>query len=159
MAGSIVLGFAYDYDLKPENDSYVVLAERTNSFFARATRPGEFLVDSLPCLRHVSAWVPGAGSQIVTREARKTVMELRVHLFKEVKAQLAAGTARPSFVANSLSELGTGDITNLDVDAIRPVAAGTFASNCPVLTRIFAEMKLGMFKSGHRHRKLFLIIC
>ena len=48
MVGTIVLGFAYDYKVKSENDDYVNLTEKTNYFFARVTKPGEFLVDSLP---------------------------------------------------------------------------------------------------------------
>ncbi|KIJ49922.1 hypothetical protein M422DRAFT_246291 [Sphaerobolus stellatus SS14] len=128
MAGSIVLSFAYGYDLKPENDTYMILIEKGNSFFAKATRPGEFLVDSLPWLKHIPAWMPGAGFQIIAREARKTVTEIRNHLFREVKAQMAAGTAGPSFVANSLSELGTEEETNPDVNVVKLVAAGIFGA-------------------------------
>ena len=39
----------------------------------------------------------------------------------------STGTARPSFVANALAEIGTDDESNEDVYAVKSVAGGIFS--------------------------------
>lgn len=51
---------AYGIDVLPSNDPYINLAERALEGMAAAVRPGAFLVETIPLLRHVPTWFPGA---------------------------------------------------------------------------------------------------
>jgi len=122
------MDIAYGHDLAPKADPFVALVERNGSAFNKAVRPGAFLVDYIPILKHVPEWFPGAGFQKFAKETRKNVSSARDVPFKDVKSRLAKGDARSSFVANALTELGTTDESNEDVDNVKRVAGGIFGA-------------------------------
>jgi len=131
LAGGIVMSIAYGHQIATENDEYIALAEVNAALFAKAIRPGEFLVDTFPFLKYVPEWCPGAGFQKVAKVARRNVYLAREVPFCEVKDRMAAGTAKPSFVANSLTALGTiedSSEVNEDMETIKRVAAGIVAA-------------------------------
>jgi len=124
MAAKIVVNFTYGYEIQPVNDPLVKFIESNLVAFFKATRPGAYLVDSFPILKYIPAWFPGAGFKKEAKEVRARVNQTRDVPFRDVKQQLRAGKARPSFVANSLSALGIDDESNEDVDAVKRVAVG-----------------------------------
>lgn len=63
MTGEVIISVAYGLDVQAEDDPYITLAERGNEGPIEAVIPGAFLVDMLPFLKYVPAWVPGAGFQ------------------------------------------------------------------------------------------------
>ncbi|KAL4246397.1 cytochrome P450 family protein [Abortiporus biennis] len=72
MAGKIILRITYGFDIKPDNDPYVGIAERALYATARVVNPGSYLVDSVPILRFIPEWLPGGGF-------KKDVKEWQVH--------------------------------------------------------------------------------
>ena len=62
-AGAIILKISHGYEIREESDPIVELVDTATEQFSLATSPGAFLVDVFPILRHVPAWLPGAGFQ------------------------------------------------------------------------------------------------
>jgi hypothetical protein len=72
MAGVTILSIAYGIRIQQENDPYIKTAEDAVHSIAAAAVPGAFLVDSIPLLRYVPAWLPGASFQRKAREWHKS---------------------------------------------------------------------------------------
>ena len=62
------MSVAYGIEIQQENDPYIQLAEDANHGVIVAAIPGRFLVDSIPVLKHVPAWFPGASFKQKARE-------------------------------------------------------------------------------------------
>ncbi|KAG6845597.1 hypothetical protein H0H87_006650 [Tephrocybe sp. NHM501043] len=101
-AGSIILHISYGYKVKEANDPFVKLADKAMEQFSLCTAPGAFLVDVLPILRHVPAWIPGTGFQRKASAWSATLNEMVEHPHNFVKREMAAGTALASFTSNLL---------------------------------------------------------
>jgi len=141
------MNIAYGHEIAPENDQYIALAEAGGALFNRAIRPGEFLVDTFPFLKYVPEWCPGAAFQKVAKVARQNVFRAAEVPFCDVKDRMAAGTAKPSFVANSLTALGTVEDSsevNEDMEAIKRVAAGIFGAGTNTTTSTVTAFLLAM---------------
>ena len=71
MAGETIMSVAYGLDVQPHNDPYIATAEHGVHPLVAAAVPGAFLVDTLPFLKYVPEWMPGAGFQTKAREWKK----------------------------------------------------------------------------------------
>ncbi|KAK7044445.1 cytochrome p450 [Favolaschia claudopus] len=105
MAGMIILSTAYGIDILEENDPYVGISEKALQAMATAANPGAYLVDSLPILKYVPDFFPGAGFKKQAREWFK-VVDIMPHLpYDFVKTARAAGTAQSSIASRVLDEI------------------------------------------------------
>ncbi|THH08835.1 hypothetical protein EW145_g2441 [Phellinidium pouzarii] len=103
VAGMIIL-ITYGHEVESDDDALAGLVERVMYMTASAGSVGTTLMDLLPILRHIPAWVPGMGLKRLALEIRQVVDKVMVVPFSEVKEEKASGTARPSIVANLLDE-------------------------------------------------------
>lgn len=71
MIGGVALSLAYGLNIERENDPYITLSERAIASLGEAAVPGKFLVDSLPFLKHLPEFFPGAGFKKKAAEWRK----------------------------------------------------------------------------------------
>ncbi|KAG1745676.1 cytochrome P450 [Suillus lakei] len=101
-AGAVILRISHGYEVKENDDPFVDLANRVLVNGSQATAPGAFMVDILPFLAKVPAWLPGAGFKRIAREWRETLEEMVSAPHKFVKDQMAAGIAPISFTSNLL---------------------------------------------------------
>jgi hypothetical protein len=90
MAGANIIAIAYGLEAQPENDPIIRMAEAGNRSVTEAGVPGAFLVDSLPILKYVPEWVPGAGFQKRAREWRKLAEEVLEMPFKGAKSRIVS---------------------------------------------------------------------
>ncbi|KAJ7190542.1 cytochrome P450 [Mycena pura] len=97
MAAKVVMSVAYGIDVRSANDPYVKLAEKTVDKMVSAMAPGSFLVDSIPLLKYVPGWFPGAGFQRQAREGRRLAHEMMEKPFLVAKQQIVSGKAPHSF--------------------------------------------------------------
>ena len=58
-----ILKITYGIDIEDENAEIVQVVENAGKGPGQTLIPGRFLVDSIPLLRHLPAWAPGAGFQ------------------------------------------------------------------------------------------------
>ncbi|KAF9225799.1 cytochrome P450 [Gyrodon lividus] len=98
MAGAIILVISHGYEVQDEDDPYLATAEDALSYFSRTTSAEPFLVDILPFLRYLPSWFPGASFHKI-KEGRRALKEMTDKPYETVKAQVAEGTALPSFTA------------------------------------------------------------
>lgn len=61
MIGTITLVLAYGINVLPVDDPHVEIAEKALQGLVATGVPGAFLVDSIPLLKYVPEWMPGAG--------------------------------------------------------------------------------------------------
>ena len=88
--GALLLRVAYGYDVdqtQPE-DPLVTIAEDAMRGFSRASEPGAFLVDTLPWLKYVPAWFPGARFKVIAKQMWEDRERLYNIPFAYVKEQM-----------------------------------------------------------------------
>lgn len=83
--GAAILDVAYGIKALPEDDPLIDLAEISLSKVVSAAIPGRFLVDTVPMLKHVPAWFPGASFQKFAQETKLLLKEVADVPFDAVK--------------------------------------------------------------------------
>ncbi|KAI0712465.1 CyP450 monooxygenase [Earliella scabrosa] len=101
-AGSVVK-ILYGIDVAPENDRYVAMLD-TVLESADAVAPGQCLVEFLPWLRYVPAWVPGAGFRTTFAQWRDMAHGLKDMLVARTKEGMVHGQTSESVVAKLLEK-------------------------------------------------------
>ncbi|RXW22027.1 hypothetical protein EST38_g3853 [Candolleomyces aberdarensis] len=71
LTAETILSVAYGIEIQQENDPYIKLSEAANQGAIIAGVPGAFLVDTIPILKYVPAWFPGASFKQKAREWHK----------------------------------------------------------------------------------------
>ena len=87
--GAIILRISHGYELQGHNDPFVDLANRATEQLSLSSSPGAFLVDVVPFLKYVPAWMPGAGFQRTAKEWSKTLEEMVEMPYNFTKEQMA----------------------------------------------------------------------
>ncbi|KAJ8521448.1 hypothetical protein ONZ45_g1855 [Pleurotus djamor] len=101
---AIVLNISYGHQVSEKGDEYVALADRALTGLQTAGLFGTYLVDYVPALKYVPAWMPGAGFQRQAREWRRHTVEMATQPFGMVRRWMNDGAASESFVATELDE-------------------------------------------------------
>jgi len=96
--------------VKGPNDPLVHLAEQVMSYVTKVITPNTFLVDSLPFLRYIPEWFPGAKFQREARNCRNVLNRLMQEPYEIVQKQMVHGTALTSLVSQNIE----GRLDNLD---------------------------------------------
>ncbi|KAH9924103.1 cytochrome P450 [Amylocystis lapponica] len=125
--GALSIGIAYGLEVLLEDDPYISNIDRAMHITAKATRTGAYLVDSVPILKYVPAWFPGAGFKRQAAEWRKCEIAASELPLASVKKQMADGVAPPSILRSLLSDLDEGgDDAHLE-KMFGSIGATTFA--------------------------------
>ncbi|RYP13071.1 hypothetical protein DL767_010944 [Monosporascus sp. MG133] len=139
-AGAIILKMAYGYTIEPhDEDPLVNIADRALSQFSAAFVPGAWLVDTIPILRYLPDWMPGADFKRKAREWHATITETAEKPMQFVKSEMDAGKNEPSYVS-SLYEKAGGKMTAEDEYVTKWSAASMYlggadtVSNSPFTT-------------------------
>ncbi|EGO22751.1 hypothetical protein SERLADRAFT_371048 [Serpula lacrymans var. lacrymans S7.9] len=141
-AASVIMNVIYGIEIAPRNDRYIDIAEKALDGMAKAAAPGAFLVDVLPFLKYVPAWMPGAGFQRKAIAWKKAVLEMRDAPFEAVQNALSHGKASPCFVSNLINDLDKEN-TEDQVETIRGCAGLAYAeSEVSSLSSFFLAMVL-----------------
>ncbi|KAA1473740.1 cytochrome P450 [Dentipellis sp. KUC8613] len=77
MAASIAMTIAYGVMDPRESDRFLHLAEASVSMFSNAVFPGAAVVNALPFLRHLPAWLPGMGFKPYAQKCSRLAMDMR----------------------------------------------------------------------------------
>ncbi|KAF7985938.1 hypothetical protein HWV62_43870 [Athelia sp. TMB] len=145
-AGATILEIAYGVRAETDNDPHIAAAELAVRYASDGATPGKYLVDTLPWLKYVPAWVPGASFQTVAQEARKVITASLSNPFEAVKAAMARGAANPSFTARCLEKMDQdGDILYQE-SVIKGVAGVMFTAASDTTAITFSSFVLAMVK-------------
>ncbi|KAJ7493151.1 cytochrome P450 [Mycena galericulata] len=130
--GAILLRMSHGYTTRTDgNDPLVNLIEIAATDFYEATKPGAWLVDILPWLKHVPSWMPGAGFKRVGAKYRQTNVDQTDLPYNFVLKQLSAKMALPSFTANALE---SGNLTAEEQYALKFCAAALYGGGLDTMT-------------------------
>ena len=105
MAARLILDFRYGIHVDSSSDPYVEIPKEAMHGFAVAAVPGRFLVvssilsarsllstlflqDTIPALKYVPGWVPGADFQRQAKKWRKVTRDLLELPFAQVKQSI-----------------------------------------------------------------------
>lgn len=59
--GAVIIQVGYGIDVDKSDVDYLEIAEKAMETFSLAFLPGKYLVETLPILRHLPSFLPGAG--------------------------------------------------------------------------------------------------
>ncbi|KIM62440.1 hypothetical protein SCLCIDRAFT_24975 [Scleroderma citrinum Foug A] len=141
--GVIALRIAYGYQVNQENDPLINLAREAVSIFSKASAPGAFLVDSIPILKYVPEWVPGAGFQRQAREWKAVMDQVTDVPYDFVKGQIEAGMALKSYTS-VLLEGRMSDLSEEEVISIKWSASSFFGGGADTSVAALYAMFLAM---------------
>lgn len=102
MMGALSIALAYGIDVKSENDPNIHYAEEAVKGLAGAANFSAFLVNSIPVLKYVPSWFPGAGWKKKAEVWSDWTVKMREIPFQQSLEQFAKGTATSSLVTNGI---------------------------------------------------------
>ncbi|KUI57327.1 O-methylsterigmatocystin oxidoreductase [Cytospora mali] len=143
-AGAIILKLGYGYTINPhELDPLVDIADRALEQFSAATVPGVWLVDTLPFLRYLPEWMPGAGFKKTARQWKATLMELAERPMQFVRKQMVEQHYEPSFVSGVYERAGD-KIAKEEEEALKWTAASLYTGGADTSVSVISTFFLAM---------------
>ncbi|KAI0051668.1 cytochrome P450 [Auriscalpium vulgare] len=143
-SAAVVMMISYGHQVKDQGDEYVTIADQALTGLAAAGTFGTYLVDYLPILKYVPAWMPGASFRRVADHFRKPTREMVELPFAMVREQLASGTATPSLAANEIEEWHRTGGNPSDISVIKNVSAISFAAGADTTVSAILAFFLAM---------------
>ncbi|TEB31969.1 cytochrome P450 [Coprinellus micaceus] len=154
MAGATILSIAYGIRTQQENDLYIKTAEDAVHSIAATAVPGAFLVDSIPLLRYVPAWLPGASFRRKACEWHKLARRMLEMPYAEVKRTISAGTAIHSIVSENLERIrARGKDKDPSEDVIKNVAGTLYGAASDTTVSAITSCIMGLLENPHILRK------
>jgi len=105
MAGSNILRIVYGMEVKSEDDPIIVLIEESMNILSKFVNVGSYLVDSLPVLQYIPAWVPGAQFKRDAAKWTPIVEGMFMKPYMELKTSLENGDAKPCVLNDMLTDI------------------------------------------------------
>ncbi|RXW15358.1 hypothetical protein EST38_g10494 [Candolleomyces aberdarensis] len=147
MAGETILSIAYGIEIQQKNDPYLETSEAGVLPLVVAGVPGAFLVDSIPLLKYVPAWFPGASFQRKAREWRKLSRTMIEMPYAEAKKDIESGKANVSLVSTNLQKIQGGTEDEAFTEEIVKNVAGTlFAAGSDTTVSAITSCILGLLE-------------
>ncbi|KAF7296361.1 Cytochrome P450 [Mycena chlorophos] len=100
--GGLSIDVAYGIKVSDGNDPHLLAADEAMRALSLVITPGSFWVETLPLLKHLPTWFPGAGFRRQGACWQQTTAAVVETPFNEVKTAMMTDTAEPSFTLNSL---------------------------------------------------------
>ncbi|KAJ7284534.1 cytochrome P450 [Mycena rebaudengoi] len=123
-----IISMTYGLDAISFDDPLLSSPRKAVRSLGEAALPGRFFVDFIPALKYVPSWFPGGGFKIVAAKGKQLIKEMVDTPFEAVQRSMKAGTARPSFVSNTLRSIEEDSNKHYAENNIKHVAATMFAT-------------------------------
>ncbi|KAF5375318.1 hypothetical protein D9757_009670 [Collybiopsis confluens] len=117
-AAFVTMKVAYGYTISDYNDHFVEIAEEAMRIGSLVAAPGKWLVDSIPALRFLPAWFPGAGFKRLAKTWSEHMYLQSLEPHQWVKDQMENGVAQPSFTSRLLQDTNGGVTKDKELDNI-----------------------------------------
>ncbi|KAG8796150.1 hypothetical protein FRC12_003741 [Ceratobasidium sp. 428] len=144
-AGGIIMRITYGYRVKTADDRFVILTATTNANLMRAGLASNFMVNTIPVLKYVPPWMPGAEwkRDVLGWKEQKEVMVDET--FNWTKRQVKEGTAEPSVVQTLLADIPESGMDVEDAeDHIKHIAGTMFPAGSETTVSSFMIFVLAM---------------
>ncbi|EJF55653.1 cytochrome P450 [Dichomitus squalens LYAD-421 SS1] len=130
--GSSIMRIAYGIEVDEEPIDYLQMAEDTMTIFSEAFQPGKYLMETLPALRYLPSWMPGATVKHDGERWRPIAWKLVERPWKLVMAAMREGTARPSMASGLMANVpqsnGQNDLISEEENIYRGATATAYAA-------------------------------
>ncbi|KAJ7658428.1 cytochrome P450 [Mycena rosella] len=155
LAAGLIMDVTYGIDIRSPGDPYTTLAEEAVHGVSIATLPGRFLVNTIPALKYVPSWFPGAGFQRQAKEWRTAARGLLEMPFAHAQRNIALGSASPSFTSRSLAALEASPNNNKreHEDLIKGTAANMYAAGSDTTAATLGTFVYAMLANPKAQRK------
>ncbi|GJE93712.1 cytochrome P450 [Phanerochaete sordida] len=142
--GALILYLTYGYEVSEDTDqdALVNIAEEAMQGFARASDPGAYMVDTLPWLKHIPEWFPGARFQQDAKVMRQSRERLYDVPYDFVQCEMAKGAVPRSFVASYIDE--KVEPTAAEGELIKAAAASLYSGGADTTPSSLASLILAM---------------
>ncbi|KAJ7032376.1 cytochrome P450 [Mycena alexandri] len=139
-AGSLSMSIAYGIETLRAQDPLIETAAASLAAVVVAANPGSFLVDVLPFLKHVPAWVPGAGFQRKARQWKQETAKMVNIPFQITKQALTDGVAAPSFTRHGLESMDAFKDAKSQEELIKWTAADIYVGDVAAIQTFMLGM-------------------
>ncbi|KAJ8699050.1 hypothetical protein PTI98_002207 [Pleurotus ostreatus] len=121
------ISIAYGLDVQPAHDPNIERCEAAIGQLNDAALDGNYLVDTLPMLKYIPSWMPGAGFKAYAEKARPKTLDMFNTPFIEACDKIREGGAEQSMVSSGLARGGYSIDDHPDQEIIRDVASMAYA--------------------------------
>ncbi|KAL5478381.1 hypothetical protein ACEPAI_2565 [Sanghuangporus weigelae] len=139
-AAESIIKITYGYEIVENDPSVEYIVKGIKAFSDSMLF---FLVNSLPALRHLPTWFPGAQFHKIAKEAREVGKAMYNEPYKKARDEMANGTAAPSMLSKLLEWYADGDMEDFNETIIAQTATVAYAAGgdttiASLLTFVFA---------------------
>ena len=85
MVSAMIIRVVYGLNVYGPDEKYIQIAEKSMECFSAVFNPGRYLVQTLPWLRFVPAWFPGAGFKRQAARWKESVDAMYMRPYSKVK--------------------------------------------------------------------------
>ncbi|EUC61108.1 cytochrome P450 family protein [Rhizoctonia solani AG-3 Rhs1AP] len=143
-AGAVSIRIAYGHTARSSDDKFIRMAEDFMSAAVEASTPGRWLVETIPLLRFIPSWFPGASFKRKTEEWAKMTVGFRQEPFDYVIQNMAKGTAEPSFTSKLLEPEDGREIDASEKEMIKVVASNLYGAGADSSSALLQSFFLAM---------------
>ncbi|KAJ7241641.1 cytochrome P450 [Mycena rebaudengoi] len=145
LAGALIMSVTYGIEVVPYNDPYITLARDAMHGVAIASIPGTFLVDTIPALKYVPSWFPGATFKRRSKQWRNLTLKLLEIPYIDAKRCIATGTAPSSYTSVTLDALDESKHDPEEYDTnVKATAANMYAAGADTTVSALGSFVLAM---------------
>ncbi|KAF8872237.1 cytochrome P450 [Infundibulicybe gibba] len=128
VAAAMIMAIVYGHNISTADDKYVFIIEEAMDEATKALLPGASLVNSIPALRYIPPWFPGATFHRVASRVRELKDQVLNSGFELVRENMRDGTGEPSLL-RSLLEANDADGRSVENEYIlKSVSAVAYAA-------------------------------
>ncbi|EKM54589.1 uncharacterized protein PHACADRAFT_146690 [Phanerochaete carnosa HHB-10118-sp] len=128
-SAAVIMEITYGHKVTSDDDPYINIAEGMARILTEAGHTLS-IIDFFPWLRYLPSWFPGNWFGPLAENAAPFIKHMRNMPFEQVRQQMAAGNAAPSFMSMQIEELEQSggasleDLHTLKVASSQMYAAG-----------------------------------
>ncbi|CUA68221.1 O-methylsterigmatocystin oxidoreductase [Rhizoctonia solani] len=152
-AGAVSIRIAYGHTARSSDDKFLRMAEEFMTAAAHASTPGRWLVETIPLLRFIPSWFPGATFKRKTEEWAKLTIRYRQDPFDYVLKNMAEGTAEPSFTSKLLEPEDGREVDASEKEMIKIIASNLYGAGADSSSSLLQSFFLAMTLHPHVQAK------
>ncbi|KAF5357112.1 hypothetical protein D9756_006792 [Leucocoprinus leucothites] len=158
MVAGAIISIAYGIEVKGKGDPHIKLAIEGSQSLIDTMVPGKYLVDSLPFLKHLPEWFPGANFKREAKGFKILTDRFREAPFLATVDAMNKGVAQPSFVSQGLQILSenikdSAEVKEQEREAIIDMAANIYLGGADTTSSGIGTFFLAMVLHPEVQRK------
>ncbi|KAF4567146.1 hypothetical protein EYR36_010763 [Pleurotus pulmonarius] len=139
---AIIMDIGYAIDVSSKEDPHIVTAEKALTGLNIASLHGAFLVESIPPLKYVPSWIPGAGFQKKAKEWKYYTEKMVKDPFEVVKERMASGIYQPCFTSRRLEDINESEDISQQERLIQETAENLYTAGADTTTSALISLVL-----------------